>query len=164
MPKHPNDSNSSSRSSWAWLCFPFYSSLPLSHERSLWHLMTWWSSGTPFWQENHCTCAEELPWFICAPAGIHAKQPFIMKVCNIVISFLNPFLCLWHSPPGILVHSCTVDYFINKNLNMGRNKQINYNVGKIMWVNAQSNHHKNIFTVTIVSLQLKPPSWGSWWI
>ena len=54
----------------------------------------------------------------------------------------------------------TVDYFINENLNIGRNMQINYNTGKIRWVNAQSNHHKNIYTVTIVSLQLMPPSWG----
>ena len=54
-----------------------------------------------------------------------------------------------------------MDYFINENLNIGRNKQINYNAGKIRWVNAQSNHHKNIYTVTIISLQLMPPSWGS---
>ena len=25
----------------------------------------------------------------------------------------------------------------------------------------QSDHHKNIYTVTIISLQLMPPSWGS---
>ena len=55
----------------------------------------------------------------------------------------------------------TVDYFINENLNIVRNKQINYNTGKIRWVNAQSNHNKNIYTVTIISLQLMPPSWGS---
>ena len=46
-----------------------------------------------------------------------------------------------------------MDYFINKNLNIGRNKEINYNIGKIRWVNAQSNRHKNIYTITIVSLQ-----------
>ena len=51
--------------------------------------------------------------------------------------------------------------FINENLNIGKHKQINYNTGKIRWVNTQSNHHKNIYTITIIILQSMPPSWGS---
>ena len=61
-------------------------------------------------------------------------------------------------PPGILVHPHTVDYFINENLNIDRNKQINYKAGIIRWVNAQNKNHKNIYMVTIISLQLMPPS------
>ena len=38
-----------------------------------------------------------------------------------------------------------MDYFINENPNRDRNKQINYNTGKIRWVNAQNKNHK-IFT------------------
>ena len=45
--------------------------------------------------------------------------------------------------------------------NIDRNKQINYNVGKIRWVNTQNKNHKNIYTVKNISLPLMPPSWGS---
>ena len=48
--------------------------------------------------------------------------------------------------------------------NIDRNKQINYNMGKIRWVNAQNKNHKNIYTVKNISLPLIPPSWGSQWI
>ena len=35
VPEHPDDSNSSSQTPGAWLHLPFYSSLPLMHERML---------------------------------------------------------------------------------------------------------------------------------
>ena len=83
-----------------------------------------------------------------------------MKVWNLIVSFPNPFSCLWHSPLGISVHPHTMDYFINEKFNIDRNKQLNYNTGKIRQVNAQNKNHKNIYTVTIISHQLAPPSWG----
>ena len=52
-----------------------------------------------------------------------------------------------------------MDYFINKKFNIDRNKQNNYNKGKIRQVNTQNKNHKNIYTVTIISCQLVPPSW-----
>ena len=89
--------------------------------------------------------------------------------CQITVYDESPESCCLFSkpvfvpvtlPPGILVCPHTMDYFINENLNIVRIKQINYNIGKIRWVNMQSNHDKNIYTVTIVSLQLMPPNWG----
>ena len=44
-----------------------------------------------------------------------------------------------------------------KGLYTSKNKQINNNMGKIRWVDAQGNH-KNIYTITITILQPMPPS------
>ena len=57
--------------------------------------------------ENHCTCALELPVFICASASIFTRTPNTMRAPNLFVSFLIPFPCLWHSLPHILVHPHT---------------------------------------------------------
>ena len=44
--------------------------------------------------------------------------------------------------------------------NIDRNKQINYNAGKIRQLNTQNKNHKNVYTVKSISLPLIPPSWG----
>ena len=82
----------------------FYSSLPLYHKRSSWcRIMMSWSSALILQWKNHCTCALELPWFVCISASIHTSTPNITKAPNLFISFLTQFSCLWHSPLGILV-------------------------------------------------------------
>ena len=150
VPEYPDNSPE------VWWCLPFIVpslySMRDPHDIMKWchNCLLWSSSGktTVHVHQNHLCLSANLP--------VSSLEPQLLWMhLNLFISSLTWFLCLWHSPPGILVHPCTgvLIYLciFNKTqaritmkydgCNISTNKQ--YNVGKCI-TNSQ---FKNIYTL-----------------